>query len=161
MKKYFIKLLFILIVVSFIGCEGDQNKIDILNEEDLYGHWILTSAKANRIIDYNNDGQENNDLIDDFDCFTIEFIFYEDGTFDEVRIDKVNLNNSTSCIQINLNGFWNLDKNSLKFTYANQNFVDEINEIFFINDRSFSLKRTFNDINGDFIANLKLAKTTN
>jgi hypothetical protein len=148
MKQILIKMLLLFTLIIILKCEKLN---DVLYKEDFYGHWILTSSKTNRNIDYNKDSQE----INDFECYTIELLFNKHGIFHETRVDKVSFNNSISCIQTDLNGFWSLDKNSLKFTYNNQIFINEMNEVSFIDSRRF------NDVNGSFTTNLKLTNTTN
>ena len=158
MKK---SIIIILIIIPFLitSCDS-ENSIPEVIESDFYGTWILTSAKSERLIDYNNDGQSSNDLIDDLNCFTLELTFNNDGTFKEVRIDKPNtIDSGISCIQINLIGTWTLNSNKIVMTYNNSDFETQENSFEFINDSRFIIKRLFNDLNGDFLVDLRLAHT--
>lgn len=152
MKK---AIIFILTIVSLtiISCDN-QNTVPEVLESDFHGTWILTSSVSERLMDYNNDNQYSNDLTNELGCFNLELTFNSDGTFTEVRIDK---SNSNACIQIDLTGMWRLDSNKILMTYNNKNFDNQENDFDFINDRSFIIKRSFNDADGDFFVDLRMS----
>jgi len=159
--KYVYKIFIVFILITFFSCSKIDNEGS--SEADFFGHWLLTSAKTDRLVDYNNDNQKHNDLVDDFSCFLLELTINENGRFTETRVDKEIVNSVIFCSsQKTAEGTWRLQGNDLiVFTYSNGSFENESNEYYFLNNKnSVILKRNFVDEEGVFLANLRFSKST-
>ncbi len=155
MKTHF--LLFILISILF-SCNNDDT--NIVSESDFYGDWGLISTKADREIDYDFDGDTAIDIIDDFNCFTIELKLNPDNTFSEVIIDRSIVNNKVECLIRESNGKWKYlrDSDQIEFNYLdiNNNVINTLNSLFTIDKNNrFEFSREFTDNKGSFKASLQ------
>ena len=69
-------ILFLLLAVSFLGCEEDGRY-----DDDLSGRWNLRSMQLLQPVDLNRDGVASTDMITEFDCLRAENILISlDGT---------------------------------------------------------------------------------
>lgn len=83
---------------------GSTDLTASFNEEELVGHWVLSSMTADQEVDLNGDGIASQNLLQETSCFDdMSISFFEDGSFSTVNA-RLNLGSGDTAGEFGCSG---------------------------------------------------------
>jgi len=129
MRNYKHSLLLILVISLFSCSKEDNSNADStfktsnfatsINPDDLVGEWNLSEMQADTLVDLNQDGTGNNNLLNESSCFNdMKIIFNQDKTFSTINahldFDGGTSNAEFVCVKNRVDfGTWDIDVTDL------------------------------------------------
>lgn len=165
MKGIFFKTFLLFTGLALISCEAEDlydQKAEEYNsrmlsvfiyDSDLVGEWDLNAMVAENPVDLNNDGETNNNLLLETDCFDpVSIIFNGDKTFSSVNYSMEIKNGEEGdeylCLgRTTETGDWSLRNNTLTFYIRKNGSVQKYERDIILNEGSFVFEVDANESN--------------